>query len=456
MPHSKEHLNEKQVAVLLWIARGAPAGDYQDGDFAHRVTARALASRGLVLIKGRGRSWRAELTPDGRTKADELKSIAQAPADDERDIRTLIARLDDAGGRLEIDDRTEPVELWPIVEKANRSSLRPHGLQFDLSAARWQSPWLRVLTYTDQYWDLVDAPEVEPVAERARLGALARAFLKSRDDQFVSKDSLPRAARVLEAIVRHATKHGMTVRDPRAVDAKRARNNEYTRGWSGHIEIESGATAQRVQVREAAGPSGGKFDYNRGFLQMDRAIYDRVERLPRWQRNRGYWFAPTGRLELRINRPGFGFDTGNKRYADTKTLTVEDRLGEVFRYIEVTRLEQEAANHRAELAKVRRAEQWEAAMIAARLRFREHQEETLLVEQAQAWRRHQDVVAFVEELRSRDPEAGELRRWISIGETVARRLDPYEGLAEPDLVEPTLEDLKPFLRGWSPYGPEGR
>ncbi|WFR66611.1 hypothetical protein P9139_17965 [Curtobacterium flaccumfaciens] len=295
------------------------------------------------------------------------------------------------------------------------------------------------------------------MADRARLGALARTFLESKDDQFVSKDSLPRAARVLETIVRYATEQGMTVRDPRAVDAKKARNNEYTRGWSGHLEIEAGETTQRIQIREIAGRGGGKFDYNRGFLEMDREIYDRVQRLPRWQRNRGYWFVPTGRLELRVDRPGFGFDTASKKYPDTTTLSVEKRIGEVFRYIEVARRESVAVKQRAQEAADQKKRDWEAAMSRARTRFRASQEEALLLKQIDLWHRQSEVTAFLAKLGRRSDESDPLTaEWLAIGERVARRLDPFESLTDPEFAEPTASDLAPFLNGWSPYGPDRR
>jgi len=64
-PRSFIRLNERQVAVLEWIKAGRPDGVYDDEDYTHRISARALASRGLVEIRGRGKSWVATLTPRG-------------------------------------------------------------------------------------------------------------------------------------------------------------------------------------------------------------------------------------------------------------------------------------------------------------------------------------------------------------------------------------------------------
>lgn len=64
---SRIRLNESQAAVLAWIVEGCPAGIYPDGSFNHRITARALESRGLVKVEGHGSSWRATATDRGRT-----------------------------------------------------------------------------------------------------------------------------------------------------------------------------------------------------------------------------------------------------------------------------------------------------------------------------------------------------------------------------------------------------
>lgn len=58
-------LNSAQIAVLEWIKAGSPDGVYPEGDFGHRISARALQSRGLVQISGHGAQWRAQLTERG-------------------------------------------------------------------------------------------------------------------------------------------------------------------------------------------------------------------------------------------------------------------------------------------------------------------------------------------------------------------------------------------------------
>src|SRR5690606_42001549 len=82
---SGRKFNARQFAVLGWLQNACPAGVYPNDSYTHRITARALASRGLVRISGHGASWRAEPTERGRvwpepTEEDEaLERSARAP-----------------------------------------------------------------------------------------------------------------------------------------------------------------------------------------------------------------------------------------------------------------------------------------------------------------------------------------------------------------------------------------
>jgi hypothetical protein len=59
----KTPLNATQLAVLTWVGDGTAPGIYEG--WSHRLVARALHNRGLVLVKGHGPSWTASITEDG-------------------------------------------------------------------------------------------------------------------------------------------------------------------------------------------------------------------------------------------------------------------------------------------------------------------------------------------------------------------------------------------------------
>jgi hypothetical protein len=82
--------------------------------YSYRVSAAALQSRGLVRIRGRGPTWRAELTAKGQeTLADLRKSLVEAappksPSGPVEQLKTeqLVADLIAAGGKLVLPDQT--------------------------------------------------------------------------------------------------------------------------------------------------------------------------------------------------------------------------------------------------------------------------------------------------------------------------------------------------------------
>lgn len=72
-------MNDKQVAVLEWVKAGMPPGVYESG-YAHRLVARALESRGLVKVRGHGKTWTASLTELGQQWPDLPSTNEPRPA----------------------------------------------------------------------------------------------------------------------------------------------------------------------------------------------------------------------------------------------------------------------------------------------------------------------------------------------------------------------------------------
>jgi hypothetical protein len=66
MPAQLKKLNDKQIAVLRWIAEGCPPRDWPDT--THKSSALALSGRGMVAVTRRSkkRPWSAALTERGR------------------------------------------------------------------------------------------------------------------------------------------------------------------------------------------------------------------------------------------------------------------------------------------------------------------------------------------------------------------------------------------------------
>lgn len=80
--------------------------------------------------------------------------------------------------------------------------------------------------------------------------------------------------------------------------------------------------------------------------------------------------------------------------------------------------------------------------------------------QENAWRHAAGLAEYISALRlhaetlSARQERDDAEAWIAWAESHVRRLNPLNGtLRLPDIPEPRADDLRPFLRGWSPYGP---
>jgi excisionase family DNA binding protein len=78
---SRQPLSDRQINVLGWIAGGCPAREWPDD--SHKLTARALESRGLTRVRRKGKLWHAILTEDGQYYLDHGRypeSAQQEPA----------------------------------------------------------------------------------------------------------------------------------------------------------------------------------------------------------------------------------------------------------------------------------------------------------------------------------------------------------------------------------------
>lgn len=114
-------LNAAQIAVLEWIKAGSPDEVYPDGDFGHRISARALQSRGLLQVSGHGAQWRAQLTDRGKAWP------TAVPADIEaRRLQTQAkSRGPAARAETQVTLHAEPDERAGATVKAMRRISKP-------------------------------------------------------------------------------------------------------------------------------------------------------------------------------------------------------------------------------------------------------------------------------------------------------------------------------------------
>lgn len=146
---------------------------------------------------------------------------------------------------------------------------------------------------------------------------------------------------------------------------------------------------------------------------------------------------------------------------DAKTITVEDRLPEVFRAFEIYKLRADWREQEREREKAERQRRWEIAVTAAKERYFTHARWEHFKERSRERHAINQHRAFLEAARANlDHYDGEdreaIQHQLDEAEHTVDELDPIQHLTHinPNVPDPTDEDLKPFLQGWSPRGPE--
>ena len=162
-------------------------------------------------------------------------------------------------------------------------------------------------------------------------------------------------------------------------------------------------------------------------------------------------FEPTGRLVLMQGHGSYSMTT---LAADRQRWTLEDKLGNAF---EKFAAQTEAARLQAlerERQQALRQQAWEEAMTAARLRYVDQKRTEWMGDQLARWRNARDLREFVTAARHLKELDEAYRSWLDWVAERADDLDPSNHRLRPtEPPEPTPEDLKPFVNGFSPYGP---
>lgn len=184
-----------------------------------------------------------------------------------------------------------------------------------------------------------------------------------------------------------------------------------------------------------------------------------------WQRiQQEYVQTPTGQLEIEAD---CGF-SGELRRHDGQRWRIEDKVWDVFATIERAtevrarqRAEQDRHAAAEERRRAERRERWEDAIAEARTRALEDQRVQALNDQLAGWQRARTVRAYADAIedhlrRAAAAEPAEATaEWIAWMRTYADRIDPVPQLPhQPDESAINADDLRPYLRGFSPDGPD--
>jgi hypothetical protein len=299
---SADYLSVAQFDLLSWVSGGCKGGTYEGTSY--RVSARALHNRGLIRVEGRGPTWTAKITAEGRRLLKEQASRVEAErererreeearAEREREAQRLRARalevleaVTAAGGRLALTADYSEREVTQITDCLARESLLPDGKRFAHEPTR-MDPILGVTAYLEPDFAALTPMRAFKVPQQLRGPHLAvTAFQEKREH--VSRAQIPRAARYLQGLVNAAAEMGWSA--PVKVQAGYAGRSE--QGPDLSIKLPSREILVAIRELDERGRPG------RAFITQT----DYLTRTERTTANKS--FTASGKLEVTLTRDG--------------------------------------------------------------------------------------------------------------------------------------------------------
>lgn len=433
MGRNRYDLNPKQIEVLEWVRVGCPPDRYPSG-YQHRITARALSARGLVSISGSGTTWTAQVTEAGEA----WQSPKPSPTESDP-IGDQFQRVIDAGGRLALPHESVTRRFRELVEGSLASPRRPSGKKLALESGGSMTNPTTHLILVDYFDDEVTTEPVHVPRRVAQPHSLIAAYMDNREWTYITPEHVPRAIRILQAIVQEAEWRGMEIVNPSPLSTEQARVNRVRRKSSVVFEISIDQRRYPVWIKELSRKGGAAIPPTGGPAKS-----------PLWRHERHWVFLSSGRLEIRC---------GAMTFKDERWTTLEDKLPELFRQLLIADHDQAIRDAARQRELESRQERWEAAMAKATESYYIGARYERFKVMSDKWETIQRRRAFLEAARGRlsDYEGAEraaVAAELDFAEEQINKLEPLANLSQLDvaIAEPRPEDLRPHLGRWSPYG----
>lgn len=467
----ERQVNERQLSVLQWVEDGCPAGVWKTSSY--KTTCQALQNRGLVTVSRKGGQWSVALTSAGQhylahgtypprgsrprkaqaaapkppsARAQEAPVAGRKPSPPSQPRVTfteqLLQELAETGGRIVKSGSSPDLEKWPSrVAAARRSGRIPETKEL---YGGWCRGGYEIKLVDIPAWRLAVLAPVPVPSRLTRPHAVVRAMQNEPQPLGLTKPVQGRALRLIQALITatetegHSSSAGQTGSAPPSHRRRRA---------TPHFTI----TAQGQTVGFLVLQEQDRTEHVATEKELAEAKKNSWIRIPRFD------YTPSERLRFVLSG---GQPHRASEWADTPGRTLEDQLAEIAH--EVT-LRGEAAERKRqdeiEAARQKRI-RWETAMEEARIQYAEAYRVQHLEAQEGAWRHAAGLAEYISALRLHaetlptGPARDEAETWITWAESHVQHLNPFNGSPLlPAVPEPRPEDLKPFLRGWSPYGP---
>jgi hypothetical protein len=302
---------------------------------------------------------------------------------------------------------------------------------------------------------LEDAPagsEVEshPVSVPSRVSRLhpvARQFRDRTEYHEVSRKQLGRCARILHALATEVDKRGYTISNvTKTLDGYRG--ERWSGSKDGHLVITIRGHNYDLRVSEEKVSLRGDWERER-----QRRAEHRFDYVYSYTPLKPFDRDATGRLTITVDS-GYSREGRPARWADRKSWSLEEKLGELLRELEIRAAEDDHRDLVAQRAAEERQRNWELAMERAKERFHQAELAKTLHDQIAAWQEARVVRSYLAALEDQHGNDAGATEWITWIREYLERLDPLHAApAVPEPCEPSPDDLKPFLGGLSPYGP---
>lgn len=462
MPVRKAPLTASQLAILKWVGDGCIQGVYEG--WSHRVGARALHNRGLILVKGHGPSWAASITEDGTyylehgtypppdrrhrdspdngdferrpevapptTEQSPAHTSARttaapsrrAPAQKQGPVDKFMLSLQDADDHRILVPTNEDARYRQLAGFAKRFERIPEGMRLSFDYVRQEVGYMLAITLERlPEWQTSVLIPLRGSKRTQDTSDVVQAIMDSETFS-VHGDPRNRACRLLEALVVGARESGMTVS-----------------AQAGQQALRSGYATRRShddQIRFAIDRDEFQLRFTQATLQRPHEPTERELARAR----RGYMFpdfddVPDEKLGIVLEGAGGRFWADS--WKDTAEHRLEDDLAQILEEIRLRhghlaerraveserqrQAQQERAEHDKRLAAAR-----ERAAVA----HREHLIDEEARDQARRWMEANQMRAYAEEVRrhasslAADDHARALQ-WAERITTVANATDPF-------------------------------
>lgn len=468
---------EGQLEVLQWIADGSPEGVFTDPKF--KVSADALDRRNLVRVKRRKSPWIAEITDEGKQLLANAGTTAITPVGSSASSPSALQPSSEVPGAsagpsrpASISERTptapaksatqkmmdrlsvERIIEFPnaetgrykqLVTVARRKKLFPEDMELVVSTS-WSKPCSVELKRRPEWQlkalDPVDVPE----RLRAPHKAVATLMQQRTDRLGMDKARWNWALRVVQGLAAEAEGRGYVVVPAPAPKPDRYGYLSREQRLTGHLAVRIGEDDVQLflgQAREQRPHLPSAADLRR--------------------KEKGYVVSTTESFKtdfISIRLTGLEPPYWQSEWVETESARADSLLPRIIQEIELRAaraVDQRVTKQRLEDEKRR---QWEAIRQRAIQRLNEDHRAKVLLDQAGRFQQvqllNEYIAAVKRHVESMNPlDAAAASDWLHWAESHAAAINPLLGaLRMPEDPKPDADAIKPYMDGWSPYGPE--